>query len=226
MLGSREMPGAEWFPGARLNYAEHLLRERPADAARDPARLRAAPARRADLGRAARAGRAPPRPGCARSGSAPATASSPTCRTSPRRSPPSSPRASIGAIWSSCSPDFGAGSVVDRFAQIEPKVLLAVDGYRYGGKDFDRTRRRRAPARRDADASSTRSRCPTSAPRPTPPGCATRSAGRSCSSPAPERRSSSSSCRSTTRSGSSTPRARPGCRRRSSTATAGSCSSS
>ena len=47
--------------------------------------------------------------------------------------------ASIGAIWSSCSPDFGARSVIDRFAQIEPKVLLAVDGYRYGGKDFDRT---------------------------------------------------------------------------------------
>ena len=45
---------------------------------------------------------------------------------------------SLGAIWSSCSPDFGAGSVVDRFSQIEPKVLIAVDGYRYGGKDFDR----------------------------------------------------------------------------------------
>ena len=46
--------------------------------------------------------------------------------------------ASIGAVWSSCSPDFGAGSVVDRMQQIEPKVLLAVDGYRYGGKDYDR----------------------------------------------------------------------------------------
>src|SRR5436190_1872041 len=46
--------------------------------------------------------------------------------------------ASLGAVWSSCSPDFGVRSVVDRFAQIEPKVLLAVDGYRYGGKDFDR----------------------------------------------------------------------------------------
>src|SRR5260370_559822 len=46
--------------------------------------------------------------------------------------------ASIGAPWSSCSPDFGPASVVDRFAQIEPKVLFAVDGYRYGGKDFDR----------------------------------------------------------------------------------------
>src|SRR5258707_9143444 len=46
--------------------------------------------------------------------------------------------ASIGAIWSSCSPDFGPASVIDRFAQIEPKVLFAVDGYRYGGKGFDR----------------------------------------------------------------------------------------
>ena len=46
--------------------------------------------------------------------------------------------ASIGAIWSSCSPDFGVRAVVDRFAQIEPKVLLAVDGYRYGGRDHDR----------------------------------------------------------------------------------------
>jgi acetoacetyl-CoA synthetase len=46
--------------------------------------------------------------------------------------------ASLGAIWSSCSPDFGAPSVVDRFAQISPKVLIAVSGYAYGGKSFDR----------------------------------------------------------------------------------------
>jgi acetoacetyl-CoA synthetase len=46
--------------------------------------------------------------------------------------------ASIGAVWSSAAPEFGARSVVDRFAQVEPKVLLAIDGYRYGGKDFDR----------------------------------------------------------------------------------------
>ena len=51
--------------------------------------------------------------------------------------------ASIGAIWSSAAPEFGARSVIDRFAQIEPKVLLAVDGYRHGGKDFDRARRAR-----------------------------------------------------------------------------------
>ena len=46
--------------------------------------------------------------------------------------------ASIGAIWSSCSPDFGARGLIDRFAQISPKVLIAVDGYTYGGKPFDR----------------------------------------------------------------------------------------
>lgn len=47
---------------------------------------------------------------------------------------------SIGAIWSSCSPDFGTGSIVDRFLQITPKILIAVDGYQYGGKRFDKTK--------------------------------------------------------------------------------------
>ncbi len=47
--------------------------------------------------------------------------------------------ASIGAIWSSCSPDFGARSVIDRFKQIEPVVLLAVDGYQYNGNVYDKT---------------------------------------------------------------------------------------
>src|SRR5260370_1663818 len=47
--------------------------------------------------------------------------------------------AALGAIWSSAAPEFGARSVIDRFAQIEPKVLLTVYGYRHGGKDFDRT---------------------------------------------------------------------------------------
>ena len=57
--------------------------------------------------------------------------------------------ASIGAVWSSAAPEFGARSVIDRFAQIEPKVLLAIDGYRYGGKDFDRGEMVRADRRRD-----------------------------------------------------------------------------
>jgi acetoacetyl-CoA synthetase len=49
--------------------------------------------------------------------------------------------ASIGAVWSSCAPEFGTPTVVDRFKQIEPKVLIATEGYRYGGKDFDRHER-------------------------------------------------------------------------------------
>ena len=60
--------------------------------------------------------------------------------------------ASIGAIWSSAAPEFGARSVIDRFAQIEPKVMLAVDGYRHAGKDFERTAVARRDPRGAADA--------------------------------------------------------------------------
>ena len=88
--------------------------------------------------------------------------------------------ASIGAVWSSCSPDFGAASVVDRFAQIEPKVLFAVDGYRYGGKDFDRRDDRRRAAGGDAERSRAPSSSPTSTPTPTPAACATSPSGATC----------------------------------------------
>ena len=132
--------------------------------------------------------------------------------------------ASIGAVWSSCSPDFGARSVIDRFAQIEPKVLLAVDGYRYGGKDFDRL-----GVVRELLAS-----LPTVEhtvllgyldPDPSLAGLGeAMTLGRAAVAAARARRSRSSRCRSIIRSGCSTARARPGCRRRSCTATAGSCS--
>ena len=46
--------------------------------------------------------------------------------------------ASLGAVWSSCAPEFGVRAVIDRWSQLEPNVLIAVDGYRYGGRDFDR----------------------------------------------------------------------------------------
>ena len=62
----------------------------------------------------------------------------PTCPTFRKPSIALLATASIGAIWSSCSPDFGERSVVDRFRQIDPTVLITVDGYRYGGRDFDR----------------------------------------------------------------------------------------
>ena len=103
-------PGAEWFPGARLNYAEHVFRGKPDDRV---AILHASELRELDeltWGELrARTARDRRRPACGWA-SAAATASRPTCRTSRRRSPRSSPCASIGAIWSSCPPDFGARS--------------------------------------------------------------------------------------------------------------------
>ena len=104
----------------------------------DPARLRAARAGRAELGRAARAGGRRRRRRCARSASSAATASSPTCPTSPRRSSPSSPPPRSARSGRAARPTSARPASIDRFAQIEPKVLFAVDGYRYGGKDFDR----------------------------------------------------------------------------------------
>ena len=80
----------------------------------------------------------PRRPASAGSASVAATGSSPSSRTSPRRVVALLACASIGAIWASCSPDFGTRSLLDRFAQVSPKVLIAVDGYTYGGKRFDR----------------------------------------------------------------------------------------
>jgi acetoacetyl-CoA synthetase len=147
VLASREMPGARWFEGARLNYAENLLSgtltpegtERPERAgelavihcselrplqeitwgelhervAQAAGGLRALGVRRGDR----------------------VVAYMPNI---PETLISLLAVASIGAIWSSAAPEFGARSVIDRFAQIEPKVLLTVDGYRHGGKDFDR----------------------------------------------------------------------------------------
>jgi acetoacetyl-CoA synthetase len=137
VLEERVMPGANWFPGTRLNYAEHIFRGKADDElallaaseGRDPYEMTWAELR----GRVAEIAQALRAQGVERGDRVVAYL-------------PNSAEAvigflataSLGAIWSSCSPDFGVGSVVDRFAQIEPKVMLAVDGYRYGGKDFDR----------------------------------------------------------------------------------------
>jgi acetoacetyl-CoA synthetase len=137
VLGSREMPGAEWFAGARLNYAEHAFAGKD-DA--EPAILHASELReleglswgelRAQVAALAAALR-----GLGVERGDRVVAYLPNV---PEAIVAFLATASIGAIWSSCSPDFGPASVVDRFAQIEPKVLFAVDGYRYGGRDFDR----------------------------------------------------------------------------------------
>ena len=139
VLGSRSMPGATWFPGATLNYAEHALVHGPGKADDDLAVIfvREDGQRREvrygelrDLVARARAGLV--RLGVGRGDRVAALAPN-----SVETLVTFLATASLGAIWSSCSPDFGIRAVRDRFAQIEPTVLLTVDGYRYGGKPFD-----------------------------------------------------------------------------------------
>jgi acetoacetyl-CoA synthetase len=140
VLGRREMPGAEWFPGANLNYAEHIFRlarrgavaivhasesqplaEITWDELRDQVARCAAGLRRLGVRRGDRVVAYMP--------NVPETVVALLAT------------ASIGAVWSSCAPEFGTPTVVDRFKQIEPKVLIATEGYRYGGRDFDRRER-------------------------------------------------------------------------------------
>ncbi len=136
-LASREMPGASWFPGASLNYAEHVFAGKD-DA--ETAILHASELRQ--LGELSwgelRAQVAAVAAGLRELGVERGDRVVAYLPNIPEAIVAFLASASLGAIWSSCSPDFGPASVIDRFAQIEPKVLFAVDGYRYGGKDFDR----------------------------------------------------------------------------------------
>lgn len=139
VLDQRRMPGAKWFEGSRLNYAEHALRHasRRGEAAaivfqsescerrevswvelRDRVGSLAATLRRLGVQQGDRVAAYLP--------------------NMPEAVVALLATASIGAIWSSASPDMGAAGVLDRMRQIAPTVVFAVDGYRYGGKDFDR----------------------------------------------------------------------------------------
>jgi acetoacetyl-CoA synthetase len=138
VLRSHEMPDAVWFGGAQLNFAENLLsgehdpgevavlhtselrelREMTWGELCESVARAAAGLRSLGVGRGDRV-----------------VAYMPNI---PETLIAFLATASVGAIWSSAAPEFGARSVIDRFAQIEPKVLLAIDGYRHGGKDFDR----------------------------------------------------------------------------------------
>ena len=137
VLGTRDMPGADWFPDTRLNHAEHVFREVPADrvAIVEAGELR--PTREITWGEL-RTLTARIAAGLRSLGVGEGDRVVAYLPNIPEAMAAFLATASLGAVWSSCSPDFGARSVIDRFAQIEPKVLLAVDGYRYGGKDFDK----------------------------------------------------------------------------------------
>ena len=135
-MGRREMPGTEWFPGATLNYAEHALRRRddhPAVIARDDTGAEGRLTRAELADQVARC-----REGLARLGVARGDRVAALLPNAMEALVGFLATASLGAVWSSCSPEFGVGSVLDRFQQIAPKVLLTVDGYAYGGKFFDR----------------------------------------------------------------------------------------
>ncbi|MDT3671718.1 MAG: acetoacetate--CoA ligase [Aromatoleum sp.] len=136
-LADRKMPGAQWFPGARLNYAQHILRQERAgedalmylsesqpltamswENLASQVRILATQLRRLGV-----------KPGDR------VVAYMPNI---PQAIVAMLATTSIGAVWASCSPDFGSQGVLDRVTQLAPKVLFCVDGYRYGGKAFDR----------------------------------------------------------------------------------------
>jgi acetoacetyl-CoA synthetase len=137
VLAERSMPGAVWFPGTRLNYAERLFRGKPDDRV---AILHASELRplgewtwgelREQTGRI--------RAGLRARGVGPGDRVAAYLPNVPETIAAFLATASLGAVWSSAAPEFGARSVCDRFGQIEPKLLLAIDGYRYGGRDFER----------------------------------------------------------------------------------------
>ena len=139
VLAKRGMPGAEWFSGAELNYAEHVLKHAKGRLD-EPAILHQSEVR--SLGEVSwgelREKTVALAAGLKEMGVQRGDRVAAYLPNVPEAVIALLACASIGAVWSSCSPDFGAGSVVDRMEQIEPKVLIAVDGYRYGGKDYDR----------------------------------------------------------------------------------------
>lgn len=132
--GIDRMPGARWFPGARLNFAENLLRH--GDDREALVHWSEGGTRRALTFRALRSEVRALAAALRRDGVGAGDRVAGLVANVPEAVVAMLAATSLGAIWSSCSPDFGVDAVVDRFGQIRPKVLFAVDGYRYGGKPF------------------------------------------------------------------------------------------
>lgn len=136
-LGRRTMPGAEWFPNARLNFAEHVFRNATPDQPAVMAHSEEVPLQRiswAELERSTAALAATLRGW----GVGPGDRVASYMPNRPETLIAFLACASIGAVWSSCAPDMGASVVLDRLRQTEPKVLFAVDSYSYKGKHHDR----------------------------------------------------------------------------------------
>jgi acetoacetyl-CoA synthetase len=143
VLADRKMPYAEWFPGATLNYAEHAVGRTGPDGPREPEAVAivaySQTRERVELtwaqlrDQVARARKGLQNLGVGRGDRVVAY-----LPNLPETVIAFLATASLGATWASCAPEFGARSVIDRFAQIEPTVLLTVAGYRYGDKDVDR----------------------------------------------------------------------------------------
>jgi acetoacetyl-CoA synthetase len=132
------MPGVRWFPGATLNYARNALRD-----GRDPDAVAVVFRSEDGAGRTLTYGElaeqvAEVRAGLSELGVTRGDRVAAYVPNVPEALVLFLATAALGAVWSSCSPDFGAPSVIDRFTQIEPKVLVAVDGYPYNGKRYDR----------------------------------------------------------------------------------------
>ncbi|WP_174732195.1 acetoacetate--CoA ligase [Mesobacillus harenae] len=138
VLVKREMPGAKWFPGARINFADHVFRHGKGN-------------KPALIFQSEHVGYSEISWSELQEKTAAVAASLKNLGVKPGDRVvafmPNIPEtiiaflacASIGAIWSSCSPDFGTGSVIDRFKQIEPVVLFTIDGYQYNGKPYDKS---------------------------------------------------------------------------------------
>ena len=160
LVDGERMPGARWYPEARLNFAENLLRRRDASTALvfwGEDRVK----RRLSASRALRPGRRASRRALRALGVAPGDRVAAYLPNMPEAIAAMLAAASVGAAFSSCSPDFGVRGVLDRFGQIGPKVLFAADGYFYNGKTLDSLGRTARDRGRPARASCARSSCPT-----------------------------------------------------------------
>jgi acetoacetyl-CoA synthetase len=136
-IEKRAMPGAVWFPGAKLNYAEQVL-VRAGEARASLVYLDETREQRALSSETLRGQVGAVAAALSRLGVEPGDRVVGYLPNIPEAVVAMLATASLGAIWSICGPDFGAGSVADRFGQLEPKVLIAVDGYRFGGREHDR----------------------------------------------------------------------------------------